>query len=272
MTSDARRDQFLHAYDTQLRGAAEAAHAASAQRHGPLWWCHHAWGGFVTYQSLAGHDVDQLIAETVAHYRDATAETDVEWKSRGHDEPADLDRRLRAQGFEPDEVETVMIGAATDLVAAGDDPGGVTVRRAGVGGDIHGDTVAAMALQAEVFGHGAGDVEGMLECLRDPSGTTQLWLAEADGQVVAAGRLELVPGTQFGGLWGGAAREQYRGRGIYRALTAARAQAALQLGYTLLQSDCTAMSRPILQRAGLVAVTTTTPYQWHRPGTPSGMS
>jgi hypothetical protein len=32
----------------------------------------------------------------------------------------------------------------------------------------------------------------------------------------------------------------------------------------LLNSDCTPMSRPILERSGLVAVTTTTPYVWTR--------
>lgn len=43
---------------------------------------------------------------------------------------------------------------------------------------------------------------------------------------------------------------EWRGRGIYRALTAARTRAAL--------------SRPILERGGLVAVTTTTLYVCER--------
>ena len=68
------------------------------------------------------------------------------------------------------------------------------------------------------------------------------------------------------GLWGGATREQWRGRGIYRALTAARARAALALGKTLVNSDSTEYSRPILERSGLVKVSTTTPYEWRRPG------
>ncbi len=55
----------------------------------------------------------------------------------------------------------------------------------------------------------------------------QLWVAEADGRIVSAGRLESVRGTDFAGIWGGATREEWRGRGIYRALTAARARSAL---------------------------------------------
>jgi hypothetical protein len=92
----------------------------------------------------------------------------------------------------------------------------------------------------------------------------ELWVAEVEGQIVSAGRLDPVPGTEFAGIWGGATREQWRGRGIYRALTAARARSAIRLGKRLINSDSTEYSRPILERSGLVKVSTTTPYRWHR--------
>lgn len=82
--------------------------------------------------------------------------------------------------------------------------------------------------------------------------------------MVSAGRLEPVEGTGFAGIWGGATRPEWRGRGIYRALTAARARSALRLGKTLITSDSTEYSRPTLQRSGLVRVSTTTPYLWRR--------
>ena len=81
---------------------------------------------------------------------------------------------------------------------------------------------------------------------------------------MSAGRLEPVAGTEVAGIWGGATRPEWRGRGIYRALTAERARAALRLGKRYLQSDSTEFSRPILERSGLVRVTTTTPYEWSR--------
>ena len=59
-------------------------------------------------------------------------------------------------------------------------------------------------------------------------------------------------------------RPEQRGSGIYRALTAARA--ALALGRTLMHSDSTERSRPILERSGLVEVPTTTRYVWQRAG------
>ena len=65
----------------------------------------------------------------------------------------------------------------------------------------------------------------------------ELWVAEADGEIVSSGRLEPVPATEFAGIWGGATRAEWRGRGIYRALTAARARSALVLGKRLIHSD-----------------------------------
>ncbi|MEU7971300.1 GNAT family N-acetyltransferase [Micromonospora sp. NPDC049089] len=92
----------------------------------------------------------------------------------------------------------------------------------------------------------------------------ELWVAGAGGRIVSAGRLEPVHGTDFAGIWGGATREEWRGRGIYRALTAARARSALDMGKTLMNSDSTEYSCPILERSGLVKVSTTTPYNWQR--------
>ena len=51
--------------------------------------------------------------------------------------------------------------------------------------------------------------------------------------------------------------------GVYRALTAARARSALRAGKTLIHSDSTDYSRPILERSGLVRVSTTTPRTGH---------
>jgi predicted GNAT family acetyltransferase len=71
-----------------------------------------------------------------------------------------------------------------------------------------------------------------------------------------------VAGSEFAGIWGGATRSEWRRRGIYRALTSARARSALRLGKRLMHSDSSEDSRPILERAGFVKVSTTTPYLW----------
>ena len=85
------------------------------------------------------------------------------------------------------------------------------------------------------------------------------------GDVVCAGWLTLTPGSDFAGLWGGSTLAAWRGRGIYRALVAARARLARAHGVRFLQVDASDDSRPILERLGFVAITTTTPYVWTPP-------
>jgi GNAT superfamily N-acetyltransferase len=71
--------------------------------------------------------------------------------------------------------------------------------------------------------------------------------------------------TEFVTFWGGATLPAWRGRGIYRALVAHRAQLAAERGRRYIEVDASDDSRPILERLGFVAVTTTTPYVWSPP-------
>jgi GNAT superfamily N-acetyltransferase len=262
------RATLLAAYDAQLRGEAEVQGAPSWDRSGPLWRALFHDGALVTYETLVGvDDLDALIADTVGHFAAMPQVKEFEWKTRGHDEPADLGSRLRAHGLEPEEPETVMVGEATYLAVDVELPDGLTVRRVDQLPDREAVIVEACELAASIFGGGGSGAE-MLERLDRMNGREQFWVAEAatdDGsRVVCSGRLALVPGTDFAGIWGGSTHPEWRGKGIYRSLTAARARAALHEGVRYIHSDCTAMSRPILERSGLVAVTTTTPYVWHR--------
>jgi hypothetical protein len=47
---------------------------------------------------------------------------------------------------------------------------------------------------------------------------------------------------------------------VYGAVVRCRARLAVDRGYSYLQVDASDNSRPILERAGFVPVTTTTPY------------
>lgn len=260
--------ELLEAYDTQLREEGELTHAQSARRHGALWWARFGQQGMVTYRTLGGAEgdhLDALIATTVAHFRDETDVVTFEWKSRGHDAPADLGDHLVAHGLVAEEVETVMVGEAAGLAGGVELPPEVTLRRAGEGHDLRDDVRRCTAMQEAVFGSPGGlPADELAHHLATDPGHLEMWLAEVAGQVVCAGRLDVVPGTDFAGIWGGATLPEWRGRGIYRAVTAARARSALARGVRYLHSDCTEMSRPILERSGLIAVTTTTPYVWTR--------
>ena len=261
---------LLEAYDAQLRREAEVLTATEVTHDGPLVRGRFERGGFVSYRDLGGltgPSLDGLIRRTVGYFRDETDVESFEWKTRGHDAPADLDEHLVAAGLRADPEETVMIGEARALAVPVEIPPGVTLRRLdpeapGFAADAHRMT----EMQQSVFGAGPS-AEDLIGRLTRPGGVSEAWVAEVDGDVVCAGRIEVVPGTEFAGLWGGATHEEWRGRGIYRALVAARAGSAIVRGVRYLQSDCTEMSRPILERSGLSRVTTTTPFVWQRDHT-----
>src|ERR1700754_4741678 len=129
-TDPTEKSALLTAYDAQLRGAAEVQGAERWDHVGPLWRALFTDGAFVSYESLEGvDDVDALIAETVAHFAAIPQVKEFEWKTRGHDWPPDLDARLRKQGLEPEELETVMVGEAAYLAVDVELPDGISVRR-----------------------------------------------------------------------------------------------------------------------------------------------
>lgn len=271
MTSESKSPgALLEAYDAQLRREAEVFTATEVTHDGPLVRARFQRGGFVSYRDLdglTGPDLDALIQRTIAYFRDQTDVEDFEWKTRGHDAPADLRERLLTAGFRSEPEETVMIGEATALAVPADTPAEVSLRRLDPDAATFTDDAHRMAaMQSAAFG-GGPTADDLIARLRQPGGVAEAWVAEAGGDVICAGRLEIVPGTEFAGLWGGATLEHWRGHGIYRALVAARASSAIDRGVRYLQSDCTAMSRPILERSGLVPVTTTTPFVWHRDPT-----
>jgi hypothetical protein len=267
MSSMSDRSRFLAAYDEQLRTDAETPSAASVTVLGPLRLVRFAGGrGFVTYQDLGGADakaIARLVEAALADYRADPEITQVEWKTRGHDRAPGLHESLLAHGFVAEEPESIMIGLAERLAVEVALPVGVTLRQVTDESDVR----AMAAMSAQAFGDSDSEAEAMAAALLRRLGLDdgmELWVAENDGRVVSAGRLEPVGGTEFAGIWGGSTLEEWRGRGIYRALTAARARSALRTGKTLIHSDSTEYSRPILERYGFLRVSTTTPYVWRR--------
>ncbi|WP_431930669.1 GNAT family N-acetyltransferase [Micromonospora sp. RP3T] len=250
------------AYDTQVRPELPDPVPAGVtiERDGPLF---RVLGldqrGFLTYRTLdglVGAELDALIARQVELFR-ARGEA-VEWKLAGHDEPADLGDRLRAAGFVPEDEETVVAGPVAPLAAAVPVlPEGVRLRE--VTGRTDLERIAAM--EEEVWHDDRGHlVHGLArEIEADPQSIT-IVVAEAGETVVSAGWIRYQAGTGFASLWGGSTLPRWRRKGVYRALVAYRARLAQQRGRTLVQVDCSPDSRPILERLGLVAVTTTTPY------------
>ena len=251
---------LLKQYDVHLRTAAEMQGALATERRGPLWIARFEGGHlFVTYSEL--DDPGAAVSVVSALVADDAAILTAEWRPRSRDHAPRLEDALTRAGFVAGDSESVMIGEASKLINA-EPPEGVVVRLLTEPEEMR----AALDMQDAVVG-GDPSAEPMLtEILaRQSRGEpVELWAAEADGRVVSAGRIDPVAGTDFAGIWGGATLPEYRGRGIYRALTAARVRSAMARGARWIHSDSTESSRPILERSGLVKVTETVPWTWER--------
>ena len=187
-----------------------------------------------------------------------------EWKLHAYDRPPDLPRRLRAAGFVPEDEETVVIAPVDEVAGRPLLPEGVSLREVTDRNDL--DRTAAFKQTAWGEGDDPSWIAESLETERtaDPHGLS-IVVVEAGGAIVCAGWVRFERGTDFATLWGGATLPTWRGRGIYRASVAYRASLAAERGFRFIEVDAPSDSRPILERLGFSAVTTTTPYVWSPP-------
>lgn len=212
------------------------------------------WNG-VVWSGLDAARADRAIQEQIAYFTGLGH--DFEWKLYGHDRPVDLGARLSAAGFRAEPEETLMIGEVARLALDAEPPEGIRLLPATdpAGVDL------VVDVHEKAFGTDGTQLRHrLLACLAADPGTVVAVIALAGDEPVGAARMELVPGTRFAGLWGGGTVEAWRGRGVYRALVAHRARVAAAHGYRYLQVDASPMSRPILERRGFHALSTTTPY------------
>jgi GNAT superfamily N-acetyltransferase len=257
--TDARA--LLQAHDTQVRGtvASRVPRTWTVHAHGRVLRVRTPHRGFAFSDGLVDLTVNEL-DEYIHGARDffAAHGESVEWKLYSNDHEQ-LPDRLRAAGFRPEEEESVMVGRVRDLLDAGQPPIGVTIRATTESGDL--ERIAAM--ESAVWGR---DWSWLADDLADRVSTAPadivILVAEADDTIVSAAWLVVMPGTEFGGLWGGSTLARWRGQGIYRALLAERARIAEAKGLAFLQVDASKDSRPILERLGLTHVATTTPWVW----------
>jgi GNAT superfamily N-acetyltransferase len=254
---------LLRAYDTQLRGrlAEELPKGVRAEPDGPLLrMIGDPHGGFIDYRDLAGlhgADLDELIARQVQVFAERGER--FEWKLHAHDLPQDLAQRLVAAGFVPEDEESVLIAPVAAIATEPRAPDGVRLHEVTARVDF--DRIAAM--EEAIWSDNRGWLADSLEAERavDPDAIT-IVAAEAGTEIVCAAWVRFSAGTEFASLWGGGTLPAWRSRGIYRAIVAYRANLAAARGFRYLQVDASAESRPILERLGFVAVTTTTPYIW----------
>jgi GNAT superfamily N-acetyltransferase len=121
------------------------------------------------------------------------------------------------------------------------------------------DFLAMGVMAAEHFGMSPADAEAGLQVqrtryqlVRDGRATMRTFLATLDGELVGAGQCA---DTDFGtNLSGSSVSPAARGRGVYRALVAARWEHAVARGIPALTIQAGEMSRPILEKLAFVII------------------
>ena len=208
----------------------------------------------VSFSALTEDIADEIISEQAAYYRALT--TEVEWKVYQHDSPPDLLQRLERHGFQAGLRETVLVLDLQDPASWIERPSVYQVIRIE---DGH---------QADLYRQAADEIfekdheftaRELISGIRRGSTEHLGYVVIEENTAISIGRLYSHPQSAFGGMYGGGTLKQYRGRGMYRAIVAARAREAIKLGARYLLVDALPTSRPILEKLGFVRLTDTWP-------------
>lgn len=192
-------------------------------------------GGFneVSLAQLAEEEADAVIAATIAEYRRLGCR--FVWRVGPGNAPRDLPARLARAGL----VHGVAYGMARSTEMAID----VAVEQV---------DAATVDEFTDTMARGWGmDPEPIRAAnrLAVAAGAHQLWLARCGGEPAATAGSVLFAKSIY--LIGGVVLEAFRGRGLYRALVAARLAFARSRGVMLATSHARAeTSAPILERLG----------------------
>jgi GNAT superfamily N-acetyltransferase len=208
---------------------------------------------FITHSDLDEENADEAIARQVAYF--GGLKRSFEWQLFDYDRPADLGERLFAHGFEAGEIESILVlelARAPERLFA---PPAADVRRLG-----DADLESVRGLLSAVWDEEFSWFVPRMSRLLATDGYLSVYMAYVEERPAAAAWVFFQPGSRFAGLYGGSTLPEFRGRGLYTALLAARAQEAKRRGYQFLAIDAGDMSRPIVERLGFRLLATATPY------------
>jgi predicted GNAT family acetyltransferase len=211
--------------------------------------------GGIMHAQLDENNANAVIQDAIRLFRGMEGAVSFEWKYFDYDLPADLSERLSAAGFTPEEREAVLVLELANLPDDLRPPIRHDVRR--VTDPQHAADVAR-AVNRAVYSD--DDFEWMAQVIQQRMMHDELsfYAVYVDDQPVSMGWIDFI--MVFGGLWGGGTMPEYRNRGIYSALVAARAQEAIARGMHYLYIEASPMSRAVLEKRGFRFMAHTTPY------------
>lgn len=212
---------------------------------------------FVLYSQLTEANAGQVIQEQLDYF--GGNGRSFEWKLYTHDTPPDLRQRLETHGFTIGEEEAIM---ALDLTQAPEvllQPSNINIRRLTEPTEV----AQVIAIEESVWGGDRSSWGDRLATeMRENPEFLSIYIAYIDDDPACAGWLNFSPDSQFASLWGGSTQTQYRKRGLYTAVLAARVQEAIQRGYRFLTIDASPMSRPIVTKHGFQLLTLSYECKW----------
>lgn len=216
------------------------------------------WNGIAFFR-FSTAEAETIIDQEIAHW--SSLNRSFEWKVYSHDQPPDLIIRLRKRGFKIGREETLMILDIEEVP----ETLSVTPSKAIKVQKVSDENRIAdfLFVGQAIWNRTRLSHEQLASSLSDPLERDVGFLAYQDEKPVGFARLTTSPDSIFAGLWGGGVLENFRGKGVYRALLAARmAEAKIRPGVRLLRVDALPTSQPILEKYGFISVAKTWPCNW----------
>lgn len=213
---------------------------------------------YISWSQLTPENADAAIESQVSYFRDKSIR--FEWVVYTQDQPADLGARLEAHGFiKSDDPGAVMVAHLQDLPPEIWNLDTSLVKRVTSPEEID----AVIDMENEVWKMDLSRVGRSLkrDLQKTPQKVSIFVIFDGTQVVSAAWSFYLVPEV-FVGLYGGSTRVEYRRRGYYHTLLAARAREARERGYSYLYVDAGPESQPILSSLGFQCLGVATCYDW----------
>lgn len=203
----------------------------------------------VTYSDIADDDVARVVMSEVSRAREGSRT--LEWDIFGHDPQTRLPESLIAAGFVAEPMERVLVGYATATLLEQWDTPHHEVRRVR---DVQG--IADVAKVSREVGRKNVDAESQLlaASLREATPQTWAYVAHANEEPVACGRLHFASTHPIAWLAGGRTTPAFRRRGLYLALVRQRIEDAIAQGCVAVIVDALPTSEPILSKRGFEAI------------------
>jgi len=213
--------------------------------------------GAVIYSRLDEAEVEAAIGEQIAYFEGLGQS--FEWKAYDYDTPPDLKDRLAARGFEVEDADAIMVLDLAEAPGALFEPVSQAVQRIGDPARL----ADVKSVEEAVWGEDFGELmRNLAWTLTEHPERLSVYVAYLDGAPVSSAWVFFPAGSRFASLWGGSTLSEYRGRGLYTALLAARAREARGRGAGYLTVDASPMSRPILEKFGFEMIAYAYACKW----------